>query len=171
MKTAQTKGRPFNCLLIDDSSRLARNLADTVRTVKILKFVGVEVVSVSQGIDSAQGNAGALFAMHGMMDEEYLTDLGRKVYRGQAGRALHGYTTGGRLYGFNNVPIEDPTRKGKYGRPAVLGVRLDINPEQAAIVVRIYKMYAEGMGQGTISMRLNRRVSRPQRPVVALHDS
>jgi hypothetical protein len=41
---------------------------------------------VSQNIDSAQGNAGPLLAMHGIMDEQYLTDLAKKVHRGQEGR-------------------------------------------------------------------------------------
>ncbi len=156
VNTAKRKDRPFDCLLIDDTSRLARDLSDALRTFKVLEFHGVSVVSVSQGIDSSQGNARPLLAMHGIMDEQYLTDLAKKVHRGQEGRALNGFTTGGRLYGYNNVPIEDPTRTGKYGRPAVLGVKLAINPEQAAVVNRIFTMYAEGIGQGTIAIQLNR---------------
>src|SRR2546422_9926445 len=126
VKAAKGKNCSFDCLLVDDTSRLARALSDALRTVKILEFSGVSVVSVSQGIDSAQGNARPLLAMHGIMDEQYLTDLAKKVHRGQEGRALNGYTTGGRVYEYNNVPIEDPTRMGKYGRPAVLGVKLEI---------------------------------------------
>jgi site-specific DNA recombinase len=44
---------------------------------------------------------------------------------------------------------------GKYGRPAVLGVKLEVNSEQAAVVNRIFMMYAEGIGQGTIAIQLN----------------
>ena len=113
------------------------------------------IVSVSQGIDSAQGNARPLLTMHGLMDEEYLTGLAAKVHRGQEGRVLHGYTTGGRVYGYTNVPIEDPTRTGKYGRPAVSGVKLVIHPERAAIVRRIFEMYASGMGLRAIAVQLN----------------
>jgi site-specific DNA recombinase len=155
VKAAKDKNRPFDCLLVDDTSRLARDLSDTLRTFKILEFHGVAIVSVSQGIDSLQGNARTLLAMHGMMDEQYLTDLAAKVHRGQEGRALHGYTTGGRVYGYKNVPVEDATRTGKYGRPAVLGVELEIIPEQAAIVKRIFAMYSAGIGQATIAAQLN----------------
>jgi site-specific DNA recombinase len=155
VKAAKAKSRTFDCVLAYDTSRLARDLSDALRTFKILEFYGVTVVSVSQGIDSSQGNARPLLAMHGIMDEQYLTDLAKKVHRGQEGRALNGFTTGGRIYGYNNVPIEDPTRTGKYGRPAVLGVKLEINPQQAAVVCRIFTMYAEGMGQGTIAIQLN----------------
>ena len=104
----------------------------------------------------SQGNAGPLLAMHGIMDEQYLTDLAKKVHRGQEGRALNGFTTGGRVYGYNNIADEDPSRTGKYGRPAVRGVKLEINPEQAAVVNRIFTMFAGGMGQGSIAIQLNR---------------
>ena len=93
--------------------------------------------------------------MNGIMDAQYLVDLAKKVHRGQEGRALHGFTTGGRVYGYTNVPIEDATRMGKYGRPAVLGVKLEVNPEQAPVVNRIFTMYSEGSGQATIAIRLN----------------
>jgi DNA invertase Pin-like site-specific DNA recombinase len=155
VKAARARNRPFDCLLVDDTSRLARDLSDALRTQKTLEFYGVSIVSVSQGIDSSQGNAGLLLAMHGIMDEQYLTDLAKKVHRGQEGRALNGYTTGGRVYGYDNIPIEDPTRNGKYGRPAVLGVKLELNLSQAAEVQRIFTMYAEGMGQGAIAIQLN----------------
>ena len=136
VNAAKSKNRPFDCLLIDDTSRLARDLSDALRTMKILEFHGVSIVSVSQGIDSSLGNARPLLAMFGIVDEEYLTGLSKKVHRGQEGRALCGFTTGGRVYGYDNVPIEDPSRTGKYGRPAVRAVKLEVNPEQATIVTR-----------------------------------
>jgi DNA invertase Pin-like site-specific DNA recombinase len=155
VNAAKFKQRPFDCLLVDDTSRLARDLSDALRTVKVLEFHNVAVVSVSQGIDSAQGNARQLLAMHGIMDEQYLVDLAKKVHRGQEGRALKGYTTGGRLYGYTNVPIEDPSRTGKYGRPAISGVELVINSAQAEVVKRIFTMYAGGTGQAAIAIQLN----------------
>jgi site-specific DNA recombinase len=97
VSAAKRNDRPFDCLLIDDTSRLARDLSDALRTLRILEFYGVTIVSVSQGIDASQGNARPLLAMHGIMDEQYLVDLAKKVHRGQEGRALNGFTTGGRV--------------------------------------------------------------------------
>src|SRR5262252_7115538 len=44
---------PFDTILVDDTSRLARNLADVIRLCERLKFAGVRVVSVSQHIDTS----------------------------------------------------------------------------------------------------------------------
>ena len=77
-----------------------------------------------------------------MMDVQYLVGLADEVHRGQEGRVLKGLIPGGRCYGYVNVPIEDPSRQGKYGRPAVSGVRLEIHQEQARVVRRIFEMYA-----------------------------
>jgi DNA invertase Pin-like site-specific DNA recombinase len=44
---AKRKPRPLDCILIEDTSRLARNLSDARRIIEILAYCGVAVVSVS----------------------------------------------------------------------------------------------------------------------------
>jgi DNA invertase Pin-like site-specific DNA recombinase len=147
---AAAKGdtKPFDCVLIEDSSRLTRNMADGLRTTEIFSFHGVDVVFVSQGIDTSQESSRMMVAMQGMVDEQFLVGLRQKVHRGQEGRVLSGYNPGGKCYGYMNVPIEDPSRKEKYGRPAVLGVRQEVVLEEAKIVRGIFQMYARtGFGQ------------------------
>jgi site-specific DNA recombinase len=162
---AKRKPRPFDRILIDDTSRLARNMAEALTMVATLKFHGVGVSFVSQGIDTLDKSARQLVAFNGMMDEQYLVGLGDKVRRGQEGRVLKGLNPGGRCYGYINVPIEDPSRPGKYGRPAVSGVRLEINEDQATVVRRIFQMYAAGQGLARIAKRLNDdAVTAPQPP-------
>lgn len=106
-----------------------------------------------------------LVTFNGMMDEQFLQGLADKVHRGQEGRVLKGLNPGGKLYGYVNVPILNPSRPGKYGHPAVDGVYQEINATQAAVVVRIFRMYAAGMGLALISKTLNaERVLAPQPP-------
>jgi site-specific DNA recombinase len=155
LEAAQGKPRPFDCLLIEDTSRQARDLADALRTTAILEFYGVAVVSVTQGIDSPQANARQLITLHGMVDEQYLTGLRDKVHRGQHGRVLKGMIPGGRCYGYRNIPIEDRSRTGKYGRFAVLGVRAEIDDNEAKVVIWIFELYAGGLGLAQIARRLN----------------
>jgi DNA invertase Pin-like site-specific DNA recombinase len=152
---AKQEPRSFDVVLVDDTSRLARNTEDSLRTVAIFQFYGVAVVSVSQGIYSRQKSARQLLTLHAMIDEQYIVGVADKVHRGQEGRVLQGLVTGGRCYGYNNVPIEDPTKMAKYGRPAVVGVRAEIDQEQAAVVNRIFTLCAEGMSLAQMAKKLN----------------
>lgn len=162
---AKRMPRPFDRILIDDTSRLARDVAEALTMVATWKFHGVGVSFVSQGIDTLDKSARQLVTFNGMMDEQYLVGLGDKVRRGQEGRVLQGLHPGGRCYGYRNVPIEDPSRPGKYGRPAVSGVQLEIQEEQAAVVRRIFEMYAAGQGLARIAKGLNQEgVPAPQPP-------
>jgi len=163
MEAAQKKPRPIDCVLVEDMSRWARDLSDSLRTTALLDFHGVAVVSVTQGIDSSQSNARQLLTLHGMVDEQYLVGLRDKVHRGQHGRVLNGMIPGGRCYGYKNIPVEDPSRMGKYGRQAVQGVRQRVDEGEADVIRRIFQMYAEGTGLAQIAKRLNQEgVSSPQ---------
>src|ERR1039458_9739804 len=51
---AQRRPRPFDRILVDDTSRLARNVADALKMVEILTFHGVGVTFVSQCIDTLE---------------------------------------------------------------------------------------------------------------------
>src|SRR5262249_41023309 len=44
--------RSFQIVLVDDSSRISRNLADAIRVSEQLTFLGVRLIFISQGIDS-----------------------------------------------------------------------------------------------------------------------
>ena len=164
LAAAKLQPRPFDCVLVDDMSRLSRNLADVLRIINIFKYHGVDVVSVTQGIDTAHDNARTLLTFTGLQDEQYLVGLRQKVHRGQEGRVLQGFNPGGRCYGYRNVPIEDPARQGKYGRPAVLGVRQEIVPEEAAVVRQIFQMYVNGMGLASTAKQLNKEGLQAPKP-------
>ncbi len=165
LEVAKQNPRPFDRVLIDDSSRLARNLEDALRSVAILQFHGVYVTFVSQGFDSQQKTARQLLTLHGMMDEQFLQGLADKVHRGQEGRVLKGLVAGGRCYGYKNVPIEDSSKPAKYGRPFVVGVRQEIAEDQAKIVVRVFEMYAGGISLAGVAKTLNHEgVVAPQPP-------
>jgi DNA invertase Pin-like site-specific DNA recombinase len=64
---AKRRPRPFDRIVIDDTSRLARNVADALKLVEILKFHGVGVTFVSQGIDTMEKTARQLVTINGMM--------------------------------------------------------------------------------------------------------
>jgi site-specific DNA recombinase len=161
---AKRRPRPFEVLMIDDTSRLGRNLTLVLKILEELSGCGIFLYFVSQRLDSRDQNFRQMFIMNGMMDEQFLVGLKAKVHRGQEGRFLNDMIPGGKCYGYKHIPIEDPSRKGEYGRPAVIGVKREIHPEEANQVRRIYDMYGtEQLSLIAITKRLNAEgVPRPE---------
>jgi DNA invertase Pin-like site-specific DNA recombinase len=155
LAAAASPDRPFDVVLVDDTSRLSRKLADSLRIFEQLKFASIRVIYVSQGIDTDSEQAELLLATHGIVDSLYIRELAKKVHRGVEGRALQGLHTGGRCFGYRSVPVEDSTRRDTYGRPLITGVRLDVDESQAATVRRIFTDYAAGDSIKTIAKRFN----------------
>ena len=155
IRLAKTDPRPFDIIVIDDTSRLGRYLPDVLKVTDVLDNYGVTVYFAAQGLDSRQPGFRQIFTIQGMMDEQYVFGLRDKVHRGQRGRILNGYIHGGKCYGYKNVPVEDPTRRGEYGRPAVIGVFQQIIPEEASVIRRIFEMYAAGASYADIAKALN----------------
>ena len=163
LAAAATRPRPFDLVLVDDSSRVARDLADAVRFMQQLKFLGVRVVFISQGIDSDSEQAEVLTAVHGIVDSLYLKELGKKVRRGLAGQIDRGFATGSITYGYRTRAVEDPSGRTINGSPALLGKRVEVIEAEARVVVQVFEWYAEGLGTSTIVERLNaQRVPGPR---------
>ncbi|MGH9493531.1 MAG: recombinase family protein, partial [Candidatus Sulfotelmatobacter sp.] len=161
----RTRPRAFEVLLIDDTSRLSRKTTDALLIFERLSFAGVRLVAVSQGIDSDNEQAGLLMQVHGMVDSLYVRELATKTRRGLEGTFLRGNHAGGRCFGYRNIPIEDSQRLDEHGRPVVLAVRLEVNSEEAAIVRRIFELYASGISLKKIAKLLNAEgVQSPQSP-------
>jgi len=51
------KPRPFDVLLVDDTSRLSRRLVDSLQINEQLQFVGVRVIFITQGFDTSSEQA------------------------------------------------------------------------------------------------------------------
>lgn len=155
---------PFDVLLVDDSSRVSRDLSDAVRFLQELKFAGVRVIYLSQSIDSANEQAETLVAVHGVVDSLYLREMSKKIKRGLAGQLDRGFATGGVTFGYRTVPVPDPSGKVDVnGYPVLLGKRVEVVLEEARTVVQIFEWYASGLGAGRLVERLNREGHRGPR--------
>ena len=144
--------RPFDVILIDDTSRISRNLSDAVQLFEKLRFAGLRVIAVGQGIDTRNEQAEVLVTVHGLVDSLYVKELAKKTHRGLEGAFLRGLHAGGRCYGYCTVPVEGG------------GVRLQIEPREADVVRRIFHMSAEGMSLKAIAATLNAEKLPPPRP-------
>src|SRR6185295_3653209 len=108
---AALRPRPFDVLVVDDSSRVSRDLADAIRVLQHLKFFGVRAIYLSQGIDSASEQAETLIAVHGMVDGLYLREMAAKIRRGLRGQLERGFATGSTTYGWRTIAVPDPSGK------------------------------------------------------------
>ena len=142
MDAALSVPRPFDMLLMDDTSRISRSLAEAARAFERLSFAGVRILAVSQGIDSKDEQADVLFTVHGLVDSLYVKELAKKTHRGLDGRVLKGLHAGGRCFGYRNVQGED-------------GVHLEVNEKEAEIVRRIFEMSVSGLSLKVIAKTLN----------------
>ena len=149
---ATSAGHPLDCILIDDSSRLTRKLADALNLYERLTFAGIRVVAVSQGVDTDNPQAELLIGVHGLIDAVYWRELAQKTHRGMQGRALEGLATGGRCFGYRTVKSEDGS------------ARLHVEPEEAATILRIYEMNTGGLSLKRIAWQLNSEGVRSPQP-------
>ena len=129
----------FDVILVDDLSRLGRDKDEIGRTVKRLTFLGVRLIGVSDGVDTARKSSKLDVGMRGLMSELYLDDLADKTHRGLTGRALAGASAGGLPYGY---------------RVACTGQRT-IDEGQAKVVRRIFALYLDGYSPRKIVSALN----------------
>ena len=153
LDAALSPARPVDIILLDDSSRLARNTKDALTFFERLNFAGIRLIAVSQGIDSDNEQAHVLVTVHGMVDSLYVKELAKKTHRGLEGLMLRGQHTGGRCFGYDSVPV-----------PGTTGKQLVINENEAMVVRRIFEMSADGQSLKTIAKTLNRECIPPPRP-------
>jgi site-specific DNA recombinase len=133
---------PFTIILVDDLSRLSRDLVETLRLYRRLQRQGVELVAVADGIQTGHQMAKLQITIKGLVNELYLDDLRDKTHRGLTGRALKGLSTGGRLFGYRTSPRDD-------------GAHWSVFEPEAEIVRRIFTTYADGLSMKAIVVRLN----------------
>jgi site-specific DNA recombinase len=150
----QRKPRPIDVLIVDELSRLGRKLKNILELSDILKHYGVKLYIVAQKLDSDDPNFSTLVTLHGMVDEQNSERTRHRVLRGQEGRVREGYSSGSRCFGYRSVQDID-SNGSLQGRAALRGVRWEIIEEQAKTIRCIHQMYADGMSDYLIAMRLN----------------
>ncbi len=146
----------FDVLLVDDLSRLSRDLLTTERTRRRLVYWGIRLIGVSDGVDTATKGHKVLSGIKGIMNDVFLDDLADKTHRGLTGQALKGFSCGGRTYGYKPIPIYHPTEQDEYGHRRIIAAKREIDPVQAKWVRQIFQWYADGKSPRWIAGELNR---------------
>ena len=154
MEMAALNGE-FDVLLVDDLSRLSRDEVEMKKVIRNFKFRRLRIVGVSDGYDSDTKGEKIQSTMRGLMNEMYLDDLREKTHRGLYGKALNGYSAGGRTYGYKRAPVFSSTKTDVHGNPEVEAVRREVSEDEAKWVNKIFEWYANGMSPKKIAHKLN----------------
>jgi site-specific DNA recombinase len=132
----------FDIVLAEALDRFSRDQEDTAGLFKRLTFAGVSIVTLAEG-DITHLHIG----LKGTMNALFLKELAEKTRRGMRGRIELGKAGGGLCYGYRVV------RQFQNGIMTT-GER-EINPEEAAVVRRMFELYVAGVSSKQIAKTLN----------------
>ena len=130
-------------VVAESLDRFSRDLEHTAALFKQAAFHGARIHTLAEG-DVSELHVG----LKGVMGALYLKDLADKTRRGLEGRVHAGRCVGSAAYGYQVV-----RRMREDGEPD-RGLRA-IDPDQAAVVQRIFSEYAAGISPLKIAKALN----------------
>jgi site-specific DNA recombinase len=134
----------FDVVIAEALDRLSRDQEDIAAIHKRLRFAGVRILTLGEGeIDELH------IGLKGTMNALFLKDLAAKVRRGQKGTVQRGRAAGGLSYGYRVVrEFDDRGEMIRGGR--------EIDPDQAAVVRRIFEAMGAGRSARSVATELNR---------------
>ena len=134
----------FGVIIVEAFDRLSRDLADMATIRKQMEYLDIRLISVNEGEANLIN-----VALHGLQAQMFREGNVLKVRRGMGAKIDRGMSAGGKAYGYR--PVKKLDAKGELIRG-----ELEIVPEEAAIVQRIFEDYAAGISPKEISHRLTR---------------
>ena len=139
----QAKQGAFDVVIAEALDRISRDQEDIAAIYKRLRHADVQIITLSEG-EVNELHVG----LKGTMNALFLKDLAIKTRRGQRGRVEAGKIPGGNSYGYKIV------RKLLADGTVTTGER-EVDPEQASVVRRIFREYADGIPPRKIAAALN----------------
>lgn len=149
------KPRPaFDVLIMSEESRLGREAIETAYALKQIIQAGVRVFFYLEDRERTLETPTdkLLLSVTAFADELEREKAAQRVYDAMQRKARAGHVTGGRVFGYDNVPI---LLTGPDGKPQRSHVERRINPAEAEVIRRIFEMAADGFGKRRIAATLN----------------
>lgn len=150
---------PFGVLIMSEESRLGREAIETAYALKQLITAGVRVFFYLDGrertIETATDKL--LMSVTAFSDEIEREKARQRTYDAMARLAQAGHVTGGRVFGYDNVPVLGPDGRRSH-------VTRRINETEATAVRRIFSLTAQGYGRKRVTQALNADATPCPRP-------
>lgn len=139
---AQCRRGHYTAICTEALDRLSRDQADAANIYRELQFLGVTILTREEGIIQP-----IHIGLKGTMNALYLEALALKTNRGKIGAINEGRLVHPLHFGYRITNRLEGSRM-------IRGLR-EINPEEAAIVLKMYEMRADGMPIRHIANWLN----------------
>ncbi|MGC5198083.1 recombinase family protein [Aphanothece microscopica] len=140
---SEARAGRFDVVLAEALDRLSRDQEHIAGFHKQMTFAQVRVVTVVDG-DINELHVG----LKGTMSALFLKDLAQKTHRGLEGRVRAGGSGGGLCFGYR-------VRRGLRPDGIPITGELEIEPDEAAIVRRVFAAYTAGQSPRSIAKGLN----------------
>jgi DNA invertase Pin-like site-specific DNA recombinase len=138
---------PFDAILVHSRSRFFRDLFEFLQYERILKKVGVKIVSITQETsdDAAGEMASKLFSL---FDEYQSKENAKHTQRAMQENARQGYWNGSvPPFGYRAMATDTVGNRGRRKR------RLELEPLEAESVREIYRLYLHGRDGNVLGMK------------------
>jgi site-specific DNA recombinase len=138
---------PFDAILVHSRSRFFRDLFEFLQYERILKKVGVKIVSITQETsdDAAGEMASKLFSL---FDEYQSKENAKHTQRAMQENARQGYWNGSvPPFGYRAMATDTVGNRGRRKR------RLELDPLEAESVREIYRLYLHGRDGNVLGMK------------------
>ena len=142
--------RKFQMVISWKINRISRKLSDVLRIVDILEQNSIAFNSYSEQFDNSTPAGKMQFQMMALIGEFERGTIAQNVKMGMCAKAKAGEWCGGRVLGYDLVPVE--SQEGAKRRKN----RLTINEKEAEAVRFIFNEYVNGKGYKAITNQLNK---------------
>jgi site-specific DNA recombinase len=143
-------------LVIDELSRTNRNVIESLRLNELVRRAGVRLVGASDSFDSANEQSKILLSMMATMHEMQIDQNASRVNRGMGDAFEQGRLVQPPGFGYRLVPFVDAGGNTVKTRKGTDAKRAEVDPEQAAWIVRAAEMIAnEGKSPADVAKLFN----------------
>ena len=143
-------------LVIDELSRTNRNVIESLRLNELVRRAGVRLVGASDSFDSANEQSKILLSMMATMHEMQIDQNASRVNRGMSDAFEQGRLVQPPGFGYRLVPFVDANGNTVKTRKGTDAKRAEVDPKQAAWIVRGAEMIAhEGKSPADVAKLFN----------------
>jgi site-specific DNA recombinase len=150
LMNALTPRPRFDVLVMSEESRLGREAIETAYALKQIISAGVRVFFYLEDRERILQTPTdkLLMSVTAFADELERERARQRTFDALSRKAKAGHVTGGRVFGYDNVEVLGPDGTRSH-------VERRINAAEAAVVVRIFELSDQGLGQRLIARELN----------------